>query len=284
MSIFSSPSIQRAPPSRPVLDLSGPRLTRSLERLVNASEAHGGIEGYISGLRFKAELFQKALGPDNIDSLDEQTFIGLCAFMAPVRRRIGGWLADGDIETLRARLTALLDGDGSDVDVRLATFVDAFPGGRKYRWVRDLAAEVLHFVDPERCPLMARWIWDRQANTGVLREIWFADDIDSLTLDVPDDHETFLVLREELSQFLADNGVFRDMIFYMDLLMAQIYGDYIAEQGGSFLRTDFSSEMDPLEFTRRMLGLDGIDAESGRTRVRLADGSRFRVGDLDKVN
>jgi hypothetical protein len=28
-----------------------------------------------------------------------------------------------------------------------------------------------------------------------------------------------------------------------------------------------------MEFTRRMLGLDGIDPETGRTRVRRADGS-----------
>ena len=52
-------------------------------------------------------------------------------------------------------------------------------------------------------------------------------------IDVPDSYETFLVLREELSQFLADNGIFRDMLWHVDLLCAQIYGDYINAQGGA---------------------------------------------------
>ena len=41
-----------------------------------------------------------------------------------------------------------------------------------------------------------------------------------------------LMLREELSQFLTDNGVFRDVVWYVDLLCAKIYADYIAAQGG----------------------------------------------------
>jgi len=93
-----------------------------------------------------------------------------------------------------------------------------------------------------------------------------------------------LVLREELSQFLASNGVFRDVLYYVDLLLAQIYADYISEQGGSFLRTDFSSELDPLEFTRRMLGLDGIDPDTGRTRVKLVSGERFKLNDPEMMN
>ena len=88
-----------------------------------------------------------------------------------------------------------------------------------------------------------------------------------------------IVLREELSGFLASNGVFRDVLHYIDLLCAQIYSEYICEQGGVYLRTDFASEMDATGFTWRMLGLDGIDPASGRTRVKLADGGNFVVAD-----
>ena len=136
----------------------------------------------------------------------------------------------------------------------------------------------------EKYPLMTRWVWDYAANTGVIREIWYADDIDHLTLNIADTYETHLVLREEISQFLASNGVFRDVLYYVDLLLAQIYADYISEQGGSFLRTDFASEVDPLEFTRRMLGLDGIDPDSGRTRVKLANGKRFHLSNVEMMN
>jgi hypothetical protein len=129
---------------------------------------------------------------------------------------------------------------------------------------------------------MARWVWDARANTGVLREIWHAENVDHITIDVPDGFETFLMLREELATYLADNGVFRDTLFYVDLVCAQIYSEYISAQGGSFLRTDFSSEADPMEFTRRMLGLDGIDPDTGRTRVKREDGSAYVI-DLSSI-
>ncbi|MEK9672579.1 MAG: hypothetical protein VW268_08755 [Rhodospirillaceae bacterium] len=268
---------------RPVLDLSGPRLTRSLETLVKATDTEHGIEAYITGLAFKTALFRETLAPDKIKDLEGDTLIGLAAFMGSVRRRIGTWLEGRDMVPVRRAIQALIAGAavGADTDDRIAAFCDALEDNpKKDRWVRDLAAEILHFTNPEQYPLMCRWVWDKQANTGVLREIWFADDIDNITLDIPDTYATHLMLREELSQFLATNGIFRDMLYYVDLLLAQIYADYINEQGGSFLRTDFSSELDPMQFTRRMLGLDGVDTETGKTRVRLADGTRFVMPDI----
>ncbi|MFM9941176.1 MAG: hypothetical protein ACKVP7_16970 [Hyphomicrobiaceae bacterium] len=141
------------------------------------------------------------------------------------------------------------------------------------RFLRDLAAEILHNVLPEHYPLMTRWMWDTKANTGVIREIWHdpttGDDTDHIVIEVPDTHETFLVLREELSQFLSDQGIFRDMLWYIDVLSAQIYAGYINSQGGAWLKTEFASEGDPLEHTRRILGLDargtGLRARRPRT-------------------
>jgi hypothetical protein len=268
-----------AAPARPVLDLSGPRLRQSLETLVSRAEPDGGVERYVAGIAAKAAMFGDALADGRVARLDEETFLGLAAFMAPVRRRVGETLAAQGFGAIKSAIAALLAGaeDSSDadaVDRRLAAFCAAFPDGPRHRWVRDLAAEVLHYTLPENYPLMARWVWDRKANSGVLREIWYGD-IDRTTLDVADGYATFLVLREELSQFLADNGVFRDMLFYVDLLCAQVYADYICAQGGAFLRTDFASEQDPMEYTRRMLGLDGVAPEAGRTRVKLGPGRVF---------
>jgi hypothetical protein len=180
-----------------------------------------------------------------------------------------------------AALRALLDGsrDTAMTDARLAGFCERFPQDRSHRWVRDLAAEVLHNVDPERYPLMCRWVWDRKANTGVIREIWFGDDVDHVTLGVPDGYATCLVLREELSQYLTDNGVFRDVIWYVDLLCAKVYADYIAAQGGVYLRADFSAPGDPMQHVRRLLGLDGVHPGSGRTRLKAIDGEAFVIED-----
>lgn len=263
-------------PARPRLELSGPRLAHALETLVGGCEEHGGVERYVEALRLKAEIFQEAFAPGREPGLP--VLRALCAHLATVRRRIGEYLLPSRFEELRARIGRLLEGreDTSSTDQRIATFCGGFPADREHRWVRDLAAELLHNVDPGRYPLMCRWVWDATANTGVIREIWHAADADPLRIDVPDGYGTFVMLREELAQFLTKNGVFRDVPFYVDLLTAQVYAGYISAQGGSYLRTDFSVPEDPLLHTRRLLGLDGVDA-NGRTKLKALDGNAVVV-------
>ncbi len=266
------PAVQQGnEPARPRLDLSGPLLTGAFEVLVAGADAQGGIELWIDALKLKHKMFSKAF---TSGELPLDTFKGLCAFMASVRRRVGPWLEQPGFGRMVEALAELLGGseDTTTTDERLRAFCERFPRDGKHRWVRDLASEILHGTDPERYPLMNRWIWDARANTGVIREIWYGDDVDSITLDVPDGYETCLVLREELSQFLTDNGVFRDVLWYVDLLCAQVYAGYICAQGGVYLRADFSSPHDPMEHTRRMLGLDGVKADTGRTRLKAITG------------
>lgn len=276
--------------ARPRLDLSGPILARAFETLVAGTETQGGIEQWIDALKLRSRMFQQALGclvdsgAQGDPALPLDSFKSLCAFMASVRRRVGPWLEQPDYDTMVSALRDLLAGsrDTTSTDARIAAFCSRFPQDRQHRWVRDLAAEVLHNVDPERYPLMCRWVWDRKANTGVIREIWFDDNTDNITLEVPDGYATFLVLREELSQYLTNNGVFRDVIWYVDLLCAKIYADYIAAQGGVYLRADFSAPGDPMEHTRRLLGLDGVRAGPGgrsRTRLKAINGEAFIIDD-----
>ena len=271
---------------RPVLDLSGERLTRAMEELLRGSEATGGIERWISAVHLKASLFDEILGGARFRGLTETDFKALCVFIAPARRRVGGFLGGAEFARMRDAIEALLDGGGdtATADRRLAAFCAGFPRDRQHRWVRDLAAELLHFTQPEQYPLMTRWMWDAAANTGVLREIWFAPDVDRMRIPADDGYETFLVLREELSQFLAKNGVFRDMPFYVDLLCAHVYAEYIAAQGGSYLRTDFTAPDDPMQYARRMLGLDGFKTAAGRTRLKLVDGEAFVLDDPKLLN
>ena len=126
---------------------------------------------------------------------------------------------------------------------------------------------------------MCRWVWDRRANTGVIREIWHGENVDHITIPVGDGYGTYLMLREELSQFLSDEGVFRDVLQYVDILCAQAYAQYICEQGGSYLRADFSAPEDPMQHTRRLLGLDGVKPRSGRTRLKSISGEAFVIED-----
>lgn len=267
-------------PEGPVLDLSGPRLRRAFEHLVESAEPTGGVERYVTALALKASLFEELLGRGRLGDLTETEFLDLAAFVTPVRRRVGAWLGENSFELLRQRLVTLLDGwsDTKNADARLSAFMAAFPEDREHRWVRDLGAEVLHFTAPDRYPLMTRWVWDARVGTGVLREIWFADDVDTAKITVDDGFRTFAMLSAELEGFLKDQGVFRELHFYTDLLMAHVYSGYINDRGGQYLRADFAGGGDPMAHTRRMLGLDAVDTETGRTRLKLIDGNAHVLG------
>ena len=280
-SLFKTPNTPVAvDPERPRLDLSGPILKRAFETLVAGTDRQGGIEQWIDALKLKSRMIRQALTQAPPEDLPLDTFKSLCAFMSSVRRRVGPYLEQPAWGEMVEAVAELADETAErSVDERIAAFCGRFPQDKKHRWVKDLAAELLHGMEPERYPLMNRWVWDAKANTGVIREIWFDDDIDNITLDVPDGYETCLVLREELSQFLTDNGVFRDVLWYVDLLCAKVYADYIGAQGGLYLRADFSAPDDPMEHTRRLLGLDGVQPRSGRTRLKAISGEAFVIDD-----
>lgn len=254
---------------RPRLELSGPKLRLTFESLVARAEEQGGVEAYVEALKIKSALFQDAFA----GALTLPVLKTLCAHMATVRRRAGPYLSQDAFEATRDRIARLLEGreNTGTTDARMAQFCAAFPEDREHRWVRDFAAELLHNVDPERYPLMQRWVWDVRTNTGVLREIWHGEDVDNIRIDVPDGYATCLMLREELAQYLAANGVFRDVLQYVDVLTAQVYADYIGERGGTYLRTEFATPEDPMLHARRILGLDGVDP-AGRSRLKAADG------------
>ena len=269
-------------PERVRLELSGPILARALSNVVAGCDELGGIERYAAALELKSSMFRDALGAMKVRELELEQLMGLCVFMSTVRRRIAPYLDPTGFAQIKQALTGLLDGasDTGTTNARMAAFCNAFPNDRKHRWVRDLAAEVLHNTDPERYPIMTRWVWDAKANTGVVREIWHGENVDHMTIPVPDEYDTFVVLREELSQFLTSNGIFSNVIHYVDLLCAQVYGEYISAQGGSYLRTDFSAPDDPMEHTRRILGLDGVKPNSTRTRLKSVAGEAFVLEDV----
>jgi hypothetical protein len=238
---------------RPRLELSGPKLAQAFETLVARADEHGGVERYVAALQLKSRAFREALS----EGIAPEEFKALCAHLTTVRRRVGPYLEPPRYEALRSAIERLFDGreDTTSTDARMQEFCASFPDDRAHRWVRDLAAELLHNVDPERYPLMTRWVWDAKANTGVIREIWHAPDVDGITIDVPDRYGTFVMLREELAQFLTANGVFRDVTEYVDMLTAQVYADYICERGSTYLRADFTTPEDPMRHARRLLGL-----------------------------
>ena len=268
---------------RPVLDLSADALRAGLQIMIKGSENHGGIEQYIDAVKLKSTMFRQALVENDVAELDLETFKGLCTFMATVRRRVSEWLNEDAFAVMHPRIVELFS-DDDHIENRIGRFCDYFPNDKKHRWVKDLATELLHNADPERVPLMNRWVWDAKANTGVIREIWHAENVDHIKIPVGDGFGTYIMLREELSQFLSDNGFFRDVLFYVDVLCAQVYAQYICEQGVSYLRADFTAPEDPMQHTRRLLGLDGVQPGDGRTRLKSIDGEAFVLEDSKTLN
>ncbi len=289
--------IHAATVARPTLHLSGPKLRAALGTLIAAAENVGGIERFAQAVALKAAVMEDRLGHGRAGQLERAAFDEILPLMPTVRRRVGSLIAQQGWPQVRAAIVTLLHDAHvpGTADARVAAFEGTLrtppsPHALRLhlppRFIRDLAAEILHAAHPEHYPLMTRWVWDAHANTGVLREIWHdtasgSDDVDRIVIGVPDTHETFLVLREELSQFLADTGIFRDMLWYVDLLCAQIYADYINAQGGAYLKTDFNAgATDPLEHTRRILGLDGRGADLRPWSHPAGDTASLGGGDL----
>ncbi len=277
----SAPKGATALPPLPELHLSGEVLRQALQAVITGAEELGGIERYVEAVKLKSDLFKDALGSGKHRTVPLETFMSLATFMSSVRRRITPYLDEKGMKLIREGLAILLDdaGDTASTDQRMAAFARLFPEDRAHSYVRDLAAEVLHYTDPERYPLMCRWVWDAATNTGALREMWFGDNVDHTIIPAGDKYDTFLALRRDLATLLTENGVFRDHLFYMDLLTAQVYSHYICAQGGTYLRADFASPQDPMQYTRRLLGLDGVEPRSGRARLKSIDGSAFIIDD-----
>lgn len=276
-------------PSRPILHLSGPKLRAALEQLIVAAETVGGVERFAEVVKLRSEVFQDRLLDGKVQTLARADFDELVRLMPTVRQRAGKLVDQIGWPAMRGAIAELVRDAHvpGTADRRIAVFESGLKSDAartmSKRFLRDLAAELLHACHPEHYPLMTRWVWDAAANTGVVREIWHdaasgSDDVDRIVIDLPDEHETFLVLREELSQFLSDNGIFRDVLWYGDLLLAQVYAIYINAQGGAYLKGDFQAVGDPLEHTRRMLGLDLRSGRQIRNSVE-----RLRQGGLDST-
>ena len=160
--------------NNPVLHLDGKRLRTAFESMVDGAEKLGGIEVVVDGLGGKSLLFQRTFG-GNAENLLESEFLDACAFMPTVRRRIKSAFGQFGFESINKTVTKLLcDVSIENVDEKIETFETDLTGPSKFRWVRDFAAEILHYRDPDTFPLddplgLGLWIEFR----GVARNLVF---------------------------------------------------------------------------------------------------------------
>ena len=244
--------------------------------LLEAAELDGGIGAYLESLAAKQQLVAGLLGEEAIDALDDARIEALLETVFIARRRLFPVLTEMGGAATAAALRELLYGDAPLAE-RMRGFVASLPirdgdgreararAARLRRGAHDLAAEALHFVDPVRYPLMARWVWDDSTMSGALREFVRGGNA-AQTLPLDTRPETFEAARRWIAGEIEAQGIYRDLPYWVDLVKAAAYAHYFRAMTGGVLGSDFSRSGGPEESVRKLLGIEP-ERRSGKSRV-----------------
>jgi hypothetical protein len=257
------------------------RFRSHMTTLLEVARVDGGIDTYLGSLGAKQRLFAELLGEGAIDGLDDAGLEALLELVFTARRKLHPVIAEMGCATTVAALRDLLHGR-EPVAARMSDFVARLPirGGegreargraaRLRRAAHDFAAEALHFVDPVRYPLMARWVWDDATSSGALREfVHKPDQVDRLPLDARP--ETFEAARTWMAGEIEAQGIYRDVPLWVDLVEALAYTQYFRSMTGGVLGSDFSRTGGPEENLKKLLGIESA-RRGGKSRVVKSEG------------
>lgn len=272
--------------SEPVVDAIAPvalevsfdeaRFRQHMTTLLEAARVDGGVEVYIESLGAKQRLFGALLGGGVIGQLNDAGLESLLEVVFGARRKLHPVIVEMGGAATVAALRDLLYG-GAELAARMSEFVARLPirdgegredrghAARLRRAAHDLAAEALHFLDPIRYPLMARWVWDDATSSGALRE--FVHDPDAahrLPLDTRP--ETFEAARTWIAGEIEAQGIYRDIPLWVDLVEAAAYTHYFRSMTGGVLGSDFSRAGGPEENIKKLLGIEP-GRRGGKSRV-----------------
>lgn len=241
-------------------------------KLLETAAQDGGIDNWLAALRVKQQVFARTLA-GGVTPEDIEVLLG-CVFTA--RRRLYPALERIGMARVAALLSDLAAGAMPPAQ-RLQNFVDAMPGAaeadresvkaaakvRRAAW--DFAAEALHFSDPVKYPLMSRWVWDEATQSGALRE--FIRGNDTLR-EIPFDNSPgmFEGARAWLAERIAEEGIYRDVPLWIDLVQAQAYTAYFRSFTEGSLGADFARGVTPHEQLKKLLGIDAAPGVSPRVK------------------
>lgn len=253
---------------------------RHLSVLLEAAKADGGAEAYLKSLNAKHDLFAIALDAEPAGHLDLEKLELLLETVFTARRKLFPVFRRLGATHVVAQVEQLLHGNGP-VDGRMRSFAAAIAGvegeGREARSLaarvrgaaRDLAAELLHFRDPVKYPLMARWVWDEATMSGALREfIPGAESMNKLPLDSRP--ETFEGVRKWFSTQIEAQGIYRDVPFWIDLVQVSGYSHYFRAMTGGMMGPEFNRSCGPEDEMKRLLGID-LASRGGQLPARQGD-------------
>jgi len=235
------------------------------------------LQDLLTSLRMKSQLFSSLLNAQALPSLSMEGIEALLETVFSARRRLFPALQALGIEGAREAIEELLYGNMMLVE-RLQKFSEIVPvdetadketrkqAAKNRRAAFDFGAEMLHFNNPVKYPLMTRWVWDQNTVSGALRE--FIRGNDSLP-DVPlgNSPEMFEGARAWLAEQIAEQGLYKDVPFWIDLILAQAYSEYFRSMAEGMLSADFGRGITPQEQLQKFLGIDA-ERKTGQSRVK----------------
>lgn len=239
----------------------------------------GGAEVFLASMEAKHQLFADLLKEEALEHLSMEGVEALLDTVFSARRRVYFVFEGLGLEASTTVIRELLYGKTPLQDrlVQFSTVVaidDAAPedvrkiAAKNRRAVFDFGAELLHFNDPLKYPLMTRWVWDQQTVSGALRE--FIRGNDSLP-DVPlgNSPEMHEGARVWLAAQLAEQGLYKDVPYWVDMVLAQAYSEYFRSMAEGMLSADFGRASGPADYVKKFLGIDA-PAKAGLSRVKRA--------------
>jgi len=247
-----------------------------LTHLKHVAEQDAGLEAYIASLQAKQHLFEATLNPAAIDNLTLEKIEVLLELVFTARRRVFPVVQRMGEQQAAGAIKALLYGDGLLVD-RMQAFVDALSvdagedkesqknAAKVRRAVFDFAAEMLHFTDLVKYPLMTRWVWDQSTVSGALREFIRGND-HMAEIPLGSSPEMFEGTRKWLVEQISEQGIYKDVPLWVDLVLAEAYATYFRSMAEGMLSADFGRSGGPEEHVKKFLGIDTM-RRSGRSRV-----------------
>jgi len=228
------------------------------EALVKISEEE--LLGTASLLARKRELLAPLLTSDALAARNVEAVGPILDAVWATKRRRDAILVGVGAPALADGLQALLHGDG-DLAARFTAF-DQLAEAIEAPVRRDLAAECLHYHDPDSAWLWARWMWDPSTATGALPLVM----VDGFDFGGADAGAVYLRVGEAITavRSVADELGFRQMRaspFVVDVYLAAIYGVYLYTVTRLRMTQEFNRVIPQLpDLVRWLHGVRGLDA------------------------
>lgn len=228
------------------------------EALIKISEQDIGVVAEL--MARKRSILEPALAAESLARANADAIRPILERVFATRRHADGVLVAVGAPVLAGAIGELVHGAGT-VAARFRRFDEA-TAALEAPVRRELAGECLHFADPERYWLWARWMWDPMVGTGSLPLVM----VDGFDFAGPDAGAVYLRVGAATAAIMAtaDELGFRRMRaspFVVDVYLAAIYGVYLYTVTRLRMTQEFNKVIPPLpNLIRRLLGVHKLDA------------------------